>query len=81
MSRLHEEGYERLTPHPAYNAVRWWYVEVDGDFVYARGGHVRTSRLARRELETARNGESIDRLRRSKRPTHRLARDGDLVPL
>jgi hypothetical protein len=52
------QGYKRLTPFSKPDAVIWWFVrEYEDGFVFARGGRVRTNRLARSELMAA-YGES-----------------------
>lgn len=76
-------GYLRLKG-PAYapDAVAWWYVGKLGDGLrFARGGRVRTSRLARRAIESARHEHARDIRALEQRPTHRLDRTGNLVPL
>lgn len=54
-------GYERLqiTPHP--EAVRWWYWETREGYVFARGGRVATSRLARRAIAQAQHESRRER--------------------
>lgn len=78
-----KQGYERIAgPREDLRAVAWWYVEDLGDdVVFARGGRVRTSRLARRAIEHARAEARAERVALATRPTHRLDRKGNLVPL
>lgn len=78
-----EQGYKRLRgPQPHPYAVAWWYVVVEDGFSFARGGHVGTSRAARRAIADARvYAETFERPRWQTAPTHRLTKDGDLEPL
>lgn len=77
-----DAGYVRLAgPRYAPDAVAWWYVgKLDGHR-FARGGRVRTSRLARRAIDDARHEHARDIRALELRPVARLDSSGNLVPL
>jgi hypothetical protein len=59
-------------------AVRWWYVVRMGEGVFARGGRVASSRIARREIENARHEAEVEqkRIKAMRRPRLELRADG-----
>lgn len=83
--RSADSGYRRDgAPNiERWDAVSWWYVVREDDYVFARGGRVRTTRDARERLRQARNEHARDRevSRRQKRLRHKLGPDGELVRL
>lgn len=79
----HHEGYERMVREPSPSAVRWWYFETEHDFVFARGGLCRTTRIARGLLRDARQQMPLERdaLSRARLAHFRMKEDGELVEL
>lgn len=80
--RTREEGYLRVAgPKPDAEAVVWWYVATCAGDPFARGGRCATARAARHLIDDARAECAREAALRGARPTHRLDKKGELVPL
>lgn len=71
-----------MMPDYAEDAVSWWFVRVFYDgFAYARGGRVRSARLARKTIKEAWDASLAEHSAYKHRFTHRLGKDGELIPI
>lgn len=77
-----ESGWVRLVPYYQPEAVAWWFFKrYDDGFCFARGGRVRSARVARKAIKAAWEESGRDRQHFRTRPEYTLGPEGELVPL
>ncbi len=80
VGRIVDAGYERVTLNPRH-PIRWWYIEGDEHYRFARGGLEETVDDCLVLIEQARRESDREKAAYRFRPTHLLGHDGSLIPI